>query len=87
MSELGTQAALHLYRRLLRYGQKLQLTDQSYYLRRVKKEFKLNRQLTDPVQIEFNLKVQPYNFTSNKIFILRIFSKKGEALLTNHRII
>lgn len=56
-SELGSRAALHLYRRLLRYGQNLQLTDQTFYVRRVKKEFRRNRELTDPVQIEFNLKV------------------------------
>lgn len=57
MSDAGARAALQLYRRLLRYGQNLQLTDQTYYLRRVKGEFRRNRKLTDPVQIEFSLKV------------------------------
>lgn len=58
MSDSGARAALQLYRRLLRYGQNLQLTDQTYYLRRVKKEFRQNRQLTDPAVIEFSLKVK-----------------------------
>lgn len=86
MSESGARAALHLYRRLLRYGQNLQLTDQTYYLRRVKGEFRRNRQLTDPVQIDFHLKVHFRAIIFQKV-LNNFHFQKGEALLTNHRII
>lgn len=76
MSELGARAALHLYRRLLRYGQNLQLTDQTYYLRRVKGEFRRNRQLTDPEQIAFSLKVQFYFLAKLKLLRTHFLYRK-----------
>lgn len=46
-----------LYRDLLRYGKNLQLTDKDYFMTRVKNEFKQNKTLEDPAEIEFQYKV------------------------------
>lgn len=45
---------LKLYKDLLRYGQDLQFTDKQYFYRRIKKEFKKNKTLTEPKDISFN---------------------------------
>ncbi|XP_026275135.1 MIEF1 upstream open reading frame protein isoform X2 [Frankliniella occidentalis] len=47
---------LQLYRSLIRYGQNLQLTDKQYYLRRVREEFRANKDLQAPEKIEFMFK-------------------------------
>ncbi|XP_062561544.1 uncharacterized protein LOC134225466 isoform X2 [Armigeres subalbatus] len=44
---------IRLYRDLRRYGSQLQLTDQQYFLQRVRREFDQNRNLNDPKEIEF----------------------------------
>lgn len=56
-TDLGTRTALNLYRRLIRYGQQLQLTDKEYYFRRVKGEFRRNRSQSDPAAVQFSLMV------------------------------
>lgn len=56
-AESSARTVLSLYRRLIRYGQQLQLTDKPYYQRRVRSEFRRNRDLTDPVAIDFSIKV------------------------------
>lgn len=48
---------LQLYKQLIRYGSEVRLTDKSYFLGRVRQEFKENRSLTDEQEIEFNFKV------------------------------
>ncbi|XP_065200140.1 mitochondrial ribosome and complex I assembly factor AltMIEF1 [Planococcus citri] len=45
-----------LYRDLLKYGRNLQLTDKEYFMSRVKNEFKQNKNLEDPAEIEFQYK-------------------------------
>lgn len=60
-AESSARTALNLYRRLMRYGQQLELTDKSYYNRRVRKEFRRNRDETDPAAVQFQLKVIAYN--------------------------
>ena len=44
--------SLSLYRSLLRYGQSLVHTDKKFFYNRVRKEFRDNRDVTDPKQIE-----------------------------------
>lgn len=58
ISSTVNNAALSLYRRLLRYGQQLQFTDQTYFNRRIRSEFRRNRIETDPAAILFCLKVR-----------------------------
>ncbi|XP_055677016.1 MIEF1 upstream open reading frame protein [Lutzomyia longipalpis] len=47
---------LNLYRQLLRYGERLKLTDKEYFKQRIRKEFQQNRDLTSPEDILFNFK-------------------------------
>lgn len=51
------QQVLKLYKDLLRYGETLQHTDKEFYSKRIKKEFKKNRNLEEPSEINFNYKV------------------------------
>lgn len=53
----GSRVALNLYKRLLRYGNQLQLTDKDYYLNRVRSEFHRNKKLKLDKEIEFSLNV------------------------------
>lgn len=57
MSAAGSREVLQLYRQLLRYGKELKFTDQSYFRRRVRKEFQLNKDLQSEADIQFNIKV------------------------------
>ncbi|XP_034106138.1 mitochondrial ribosome and complex I assembly factor AltMIEF1 [Drosophila sulfurigaster albostrigata] len=50
------QQVLRLYKHLIKYGNHLTLTDKNYFLGRVRHEFRENRELTNPLQIEFNFK-------------------------------
>lgn len=50
-------AVLRLYKDLLRYSGKLQLTDKKYYLDRVQAEFRRNQALEQTKDIEFYYKV------------------------------
>ncbi len=54
---INSNQVLQLYRSLIRYGQSLKLTDQRYYLRRVREEFRANKDLKAPEKIEFMYKV------------------------------
>ncbi|XP_037950049.1 uncharacterized protein LOC119681055 [Teleopsis dalmanni] len=47
------QETLRLYKHLIRYGSQLQLTDKSYFLGRIRREFRENREIQEPKQIEF----------------------------------
>ncbi|KAK3909241.1 hypothetical protein KUF71_003840 [Frankliniella fusca] len=47
---------LQLYKSLIRYGKNLKLTDQKFYLRRVREEFRANKDLQAPEKIEFMYK-------------------------------
>lgn len=58
--ESSARTALNLYRRLLRYGQQLQLTEKSYYNRRIRSEFRRNRAETDPTAVQFCLQVNAH---------------------------
>lgn len=54
---MSGRTALSLYKRLLRYGQELQLTDRDYYANRIRSEFYQNKKLKLENEIEFSLKV------------------------------
>lgn len=66
MCKVSPNQILKLYKDLLRYGQQLRLTDKAYFCGRIKKEFKKNKSLTDPSDIQFNFEVifltHAYNF-------------------------
>lgn len=51
---------LRLYRDLLRYGQELKYTNKNYFYKRIKTEFKRNKDLSNFEEIEFNYKVSDY---------------------------
>lgn len=51
------QHILKLYKDLLRYGETLQHTDKDFYIKRIKKEFKKNKNLEEASEINFNYKV------------------------------
>lgn len=51
------QQVLRLYKHLIRYGNQLQFTDKSYFLGRVRREFRENCQETEQHKIEFSFKV------------------------------
>lgn len=53
---------LKLYKDLLRYGQQLKFTDREYFQRRIKKEFKQNKEVTDETDINFKFEVSQYIF-------------------------
>ncbi|XP_018573503.1 MIEF1 upstream open reading frame protein [Anoplophora glabripennis] len=54
MCKISSNQVLKLYKDLLRYGQQLTLTDKDYFCRRIIKEFKKNKSLTDPKDIQYN---------------------------------
>lgn len=60
MSASTSREVLQLYRKLLKYGQELKLTDQTYFCKRVRKEFKTNKNLTSEADIQFNIKVMSF---------------------------
>ncbi|KAK8750628.1 hypothetical protein OTU49_014929, partial [Cherax quadricarinatus] len=47
------QQVLQLYKALLTYGKTLELTDQEYFRRRIRKEFEQNKDIVLPQKIEF----------------------------------
>lgn len=49
------QAILRLYKDLLRYGENLKYTDKAYFRKRIRTNFKENKDLTDQKQIELQL--------------------------------
>lgn len=57
MNAATSREVLQLYRKLLRYSQELKFTDQSYFRRRVRKEFILNKDLQSESDIEYSIKV------------------------------
>ncbi|CAG9819315.1 unnamed protein product [Phaedon cochleariae] len=64
MNKIQPREILKLYKGLLRYGQELKLTDKDFYQKRLIKEFKLNKNLTDEADIK-------YNFEINSIMLLQ----------------
>ncbi|XP_055324369.1 MIEF1 upstream open reading frame protein [Sitodiplosis mosellana] len=56
MNAATSREVLQLYRKLLRYGQELKFTDQTYFRKRIRKEFRLNKDLQSSADIEFNIK-------------------------------
>ncbi|XP_071051950.1 mitochondrial ribosome and complex I assembly factor AltMIEF1 [Onthophagus taurus] len=53
---ISTTKILNLYKQLLRYGSDLEYTNKGYYFRKIRHEFKTNKNLTDPKEISFNYK-------------------------------
>lgn len=89
MNHPTNQQVLRLYKHLLKYGNQLQFTDKWYYMNKIRDEFKLNKSLKKPEEIEFCFKV---NATLIKRKCVRCFKivlllKRGEALLKNKRIV
>lgn len=86
-----------LYRDLLRYGKHLQLTDKDYYMSQVKKEFRKNKSLENPEDIEFQYKVSTFysGWTTSQaychlyilIYYQLFYFQKGITLLKNRRIL
>ncbi|XP_064210745.1 mitochondrial ribosome and complex I assembly factor AltMIEF1 [Tribolium castaneum] len=54
MSQVTKIQILKLYKDLLRYGQNLKFTDKDYFHKRIRREFRKNRDLTDESAISFN---------------------------------
>ncbi|CAD7087952.1 unnamed protein product [Hermetia illucens] len=50
------QQVLKLYKHLIRYGHQLKYTDKNYFLSRIRDEFRENKDLKDPKEIEFFFK-------------------------------
>lgn len=61
MSVITKLQILKLYKDLLRYGQNLKLTDKDYFCKRIRGEFRKNRDLTEQSAINFNFEVR-FNF-------------------------
>lgn len=57
MSAPSVQQVLRLYRDLLRYGQRLQLTDKAYFYRRVRAEFEKARDVQEDERKRFLFEV------------------------------
>lgn len=62
MNAATNREVLQLYRKLLRYGKELKFTDQSYFQKRVRNEFNLNKELTSETDIQFQIKVNSLSF-------------------------
>lgn len=54
----NSRKVLLLYKDLLRYGKNMQLTDKEYYVKRVRQEFRQNKSLQNPEDIEFQYMVR-----------------------------
>lgn len=57
MNAPAREQILNLYKQLVRYGKQLTFTDKSYYLKRIRTEFRKNQFLEKPEEIDFNFKV------------------------------
>lgn len=57
MSASTSRQVLQLYRNLMQYSKELQFTDKAYFQRRVRKEFRRNKNLQLSDDIEFAIKV------------------------------
>ncbi|XP_065173719.1 mitochondrial ribosome and complex I assembly factor AltMIEF1 [Atheta coriaria] len=51
MCVLASRQVLSLYKSLLRYSQQVQYTDKAYFYKKIKSEFKLNKNLDNPGDI------------------------------------
>lgn len=60
MSLPTAREILKLYKNLLRYGEQLKLTDKQYFAKRIKKEFKTNKGITDETEISFKFEVSAF---------------------------
>lgn len=61
MLQPSRQQVLRLYKHLIRYGNQLQLTDKSYFLGRVRREFRDNSNEIEQDKINFCFKVRFIN--------------------------
>lgn len=61
-------AILKLYKDMLRYSETLRLTDKEFYLRRIRFEFKKNKNLTTKEESTFSFQ-KGVNFLHNKRLI------------------
>lgn len=53
---MSRQAVLKLYKDILRYGETLKFTNKNYFRYRIQTAFKNNKDLSDEVAIDFQLK-------------------------------
>ncbi|XKL65776.1 hypothetical protein PGB90_009196 [Kerria lacca] len=65
-----SRKVLMLYRDLLRYSKNLQLSDKEYFMNRIKDEFKRNKPLENPDEIEFQYKKGITLLKNKRILIL-----------------
>lgn len=63
MNTANNQQVLRLYKHLLKYGKQLKLTDKTLFSKRIRQEFKQNKNLTSAEEISFNFKVCFTGFT------------------------
>ncbi|XP_068084193.1 mitochondrial ribosome and complex I assembly factor AltMIEF1 [Anabrus simplex] len=54
MSVITSQSVLNLYRNLIRYSKTLKYTDQKYFLKRIRVEFKKNKDITNSEDLKFH---------------------------------
>lgn len=52
---------LNLYRSFLKYGKEIKLTDRDYFKKRIRKEFKSNRGVTNIQEIQFHVEASLLN--------------------------
>ena len=87
----SSRKVLLLYKDLLRYGKNIQLTDKEYYVNRVRKEFRQNKSLQNPEDIEFQYMVRRTSAGTLPLEIrvvnYIICFQKGLTLLKNRRIL
>lgn len=57
MNNPTSSQVLRLYKHLIKYGRQLKLTDKKYFNYRIREEFKINKNITNPEEILFNFKV------------------------------
>lgn len=79
---------LRLYKDLLRYSSRLQFTDKSYYLNRVRTEFRNNQSLSKSEEIQFYYNVNmSFGFCFNHELVFCFHLQKGVAFLSRQRLV
>lgn len=58
MNASTSRQVLQLYRKLMQYSKELKFTDQNYFRRRIRKEFRQNKDLVSATDIDFHIKVR-----------------------------
>ena len=54
---------LSLYRRILRSAKNFRYTDRDYYIRRIRLEFEMRKELKDQTEIGFQIQVFTYQWS------------------------